>query len=112
MKVVKLIDIGKEISNRTGYNRQEVMVVLDLVFPIILETLFNGDDVMIKRFGRFTMIRKEPHVCTDARTGKKTMSNYKAVIKFRISRMLETKLKILANPEYDWGDDYGENLFE
>lgn len=112
MKVIKLVDIGKEISKRTGYNRAEVMIVLDLVFPIILETLFNGDDVMIKRFGRFTMVHKEPHVCTDARTGKKTMSNYKAVVKFRVSRMLEKRLNILANPEYDWGDDYGENLFK
>ena len=111
MEVITLRDIGKEISARTGVKTSEVMLVIELVFPIILESLLRGDEVMITNFGKYTLQRKEPHVCTDARTGKKTMSNWKAIIKFKQAVRVGRKLCVLTNPEYDWGDDYGENLF-
>lgn len=104
MKVIKTVDIGREIAKRTGFQQSDVMIVVDEVFPIILEALTRGDDVMVKKFGRFTLLRKKPRVCTDARNGKKTMSNYKAVIKFKQSEMIGNRLAILTNPEYDWGD--------
>lgn len=104
MQVIKTVDITKEIVKRTGFQKSDVTMVVDEVFPIILEALTKGDDVMIKKFGRFTLLRKTPRVCTDARNGKKTMSNYKAVIKFKQSEMIGNQLAILTNPEYDWGD--------
>ena len=105
MKVVKLSDIRNEISRRTGFKRADIDLVLNEVFPLMLDALVRGDDVMIKRFGRFTLLKKEPHVCVDARTGKKTMSNYKAIIKFKQSEMIGDQLAVITNPEYDWGDE-------
>lgn len=111
MGLITLKDISSEISARTGIRKSEVMFVLELVFPIILESLLRGDEVMITNFGKFELQKKPPHVCTDARTGKKTMSNWKAIVKFRQAERLGRKLCILTNPEYDWGEDYGDNLF-
>ena len=105
MSLIKLGDIEKEISKRTDFRAEDVETVIEMVFPIMLEALTRGDDIMIKRFGRFTLLKKEPHVCVDARTGRKTMSNYKATIKFKQSEMIGDQLAILTNPEYDWGDD-------
>ena len=104
MKVIKLRDIVREVSSRTEFRKEDVETVVEEVFPVILEALTRGDDVMIKKFGRFTLLKKEPHVCVDARTGKKTMSNYKAIIKFKPSVLIGNQLAILTNPEYDWGD--------
>lgn len=105
MRLLKIGDIEKEIARRTNFRQDDIEMVVELVFPIMLEALTRGDDIMIKRFGRFTLLKKEPHVCVDARTGKKTMSNYKATIKFKQSEMIGDQLAILTNPAYDWGDD-------
>ena len=105
MEVKKLKDIEKTVCGKTEFRSEDVKMVVEEVFPAILDELLQGNDVMIKRFGRFTLLKKEPHVCVDARTGKKTMSNYKAIIKFKPSVMVGNQLAILTNPEYDWGDD-------
>lgn len=105
MKAKKVGDIIETISERTMYKEEDIKEIVNMVFPIMLEMLLNGDDIMVKRFGRFTFKKKPPRVCVDARTGKKTMSNYKVEIKFRQSRKLADKLAILTNPEYDWGDE-------
>jgi len=105
MKVTKLRDIEKTVCAKTEFRKEDVCLVVEEVFPAILEELLAGNDVMIKKFGRFTLLKKEPHVCVDARTGKKTMSNYKAIIKFKPSVLIGNQLAILTNPEYDWGDE-------
>lgn len=105
MRVVKLHELRTEICNQTGFRSEDVDAVLDSLFPLMLDALSRGDDIMIKRFGRFSLRKSSPHVCTDARTGKKTMSSYKATIKFKQSKMIGEQLAILTNPEYDWGDD-------
>ena len=108
---MKMCDIVAEIERRTDFRREDVGRVVEMVFKIMLESMVRGDDVMIVRFGRFTLQRKAPHVCTDARTGKKTMSKYKAIIKFRPSRKIENQLCVLTNPELDWGDETLDDVF-
>lgn len=105
MSVRHITDIEKEIAKRTNYRTEDIKQVVELVFPIIMEMLLADDEVTIKRFGRFSLLKKQPRLCTDARTGKKTMSNFKAVIKFRQSVKMAPRLAILTNPEYDWGDE-------
>ena len=111
MSLMKLGDITTEICRRTDFKREDVETVVELVFPVILEFLLRGDDVMIVRFGRFNLWKRPPRVCTDARTGKPTMSSWKALIKFKPSRMVQNQMAVLTNPEYDWGDDSVTNIF-
>lgn len=101
----KLKDIEKTVCAKTQFRYEDVALVVEEVFPTILDELLKGNEVMIKRFGKFTLLKKEPHVCVDARSGKKTMSNYKAIIKFKPSAMIGNQLAILTNPEYDWGEE-------
>lgn len=105
MSVIKLKDIEKTVCANTQFRSEDVKMVVEEVFPAIIDELLKGNDVMIKRFGRFTLLKKQPHVCVDARTGKKTMSNYKAIVKFKPSVMVGNQLAILTNPEYDWDSD-------
>lgn len=90
------------VSERTGYTKGDVEVVIREVFHVIMETLIRGDKVVIPHFGTFTLIKKEPRECVDPRTGKKTMSNFKAVIKFTQARRMKSQLADLTNPELDW----------
>ena len=108
---MKMCDMINEISKRTDFRQEDVGRVVEMTFKLMLEYLVRGDDIMIVRFGRFTLQRKAPHVCTDARTGKKTMSNYKALIKFKPSRKIENQMCILTNPELDWGDEKLDDVF-
>lgn len=90
------------VSERTGYTKSDVEIVIREVFHVIMEALIRGDKVVIPHFGAFMLVKKEPRKCVDPRTGKKRMSNFKAVIKFTQARRMKNQLADLTNPELDW----------
>lgn len=98
-------DIAKEVCNRTGYTVAEITPIVEEVFKVMFDKLLEGDDILIKNFGRFTLTTHGSRPCTDARTGLPTMTGFKATIKFKMAKRLGDKLALLTDPKYDWGDD-------
>lgn len=100
-----LNDVCDEICRRTTFRKDDVWQVVRLVFPIMVEYMMDDDEVTIKDFGNFRLLKRAPRMCYSARNQKYTMTDYKAVIKFKQSVRFGRKLAILTNPEYDWEED-------
>lgn len=110
MSVKKLPDIVGEVSKKIGFRRLDIDPIVRLVFKVMLDELKQGNDVMIKGFGRFTLSKRPPRMCFDAKNGQYTTSSFKASIKFKPSERLCDELAVLLNPELDWGEDDGNNV--
>ena len=101
-KPFTVLDLTKQISERTGFRRDDVRTLIELTFRLILEALVRGDYVMIKEFGRFDLILQEPRECLDPRNSKRILSNQKAKIKFQQSFKKTPQLTMIVDSERNW----------
>ena len=86
-------DLIKEVGIETGYSNEVVTDVLEAITTVIGNTLINGEDVSIFRFGVFkTQIRKGRKIM-NVRTGKHQISKDVKVIKFQPTRELKEAVK-------------------
>ena len=104
-EIVTLADLGKKVSERTGFTQRDVNFVLNEFVNVIIDELIKDNDVLVKNLGKFSLEHSKPHICTDARTGQKTMTSYSINIKFKQSRKMCDKLARIMDPSLDWGDD-------
>lgn len=105
MGTIKLPDITRKVCERTGYSIYEIKPIVDTVFIVLVDELVKGNEILIKNFGRFTLVKRMPRKCLDARNGNEIISNFSATIKFKMAKRLGDKLALLTDPKYDWGDD-------
>ena len=102
---VYLEDICRELGKRTMYRREDIDEVVKTVFPVMIDYMLDDKEIVIKNFGSFYLLKRAPRMCYSARNRKYTMTDYKAVIKFKPSVRFGERLAILTNPEYKWDDD-------
>lgn len=100
-----LSDISREISRQTGFRNEDVYEVIRRVFPIMVTYMLDDKTIVVNDFGKFHLLKRPPRVVYSARNRKYTMTDYKAVIKFKQSVRFGERLAILTNPDYDWDND-------
>lgn len=59
MRLIKH-DIVKDISNRTGFREKDVAVVYEAFLDSVKDALLRGDEVLLKRIGKFCVVWRKP----------------------------------------------------
>jgi len=66
--------------------------IVKSLFEIIKKTLENGEDVMISRFGKFSIREKNERRGRNPKTGERIILGSRRVVSFRCSQKMKDKL--------------------
>ena len=80
----ELIEI---VSKKTGFTQQEIAVILHEIIDTIKNSLLNGEDVVLRTFGRFKLEYRRVKKCWLVRTNMKEIKDG-YIPRFRFSRKL------------------------
>ncbi|RKZ21402.1 hypothetical protein DRQ16_02630 [bacterium] len=81
-------EIVEELMERTGLQRNEVVVIVEGVIEIIKEALIRGDRVEIRGFGVFENKKRKRKKARNPRTGEEVIIPERMVPVFKPSRKL------------------------
>ena len=85
------------VHKTCGTPKEDSARLVDSLFSIIKDTLANGDDILITRFGRFCLKDKKARKGRNPITGNDLMLDARRVVLFRCSPILRDKIN--TNPE-------------
>ena len=78
--------------NQVGLSKTKSAQLVDSLLEIIKETLENGEDVLISRFGKFCVKEKGKRRGRNPQTGKYLMLGERRVVRFKCSGILRDKM--------------------
>jgi integration host factor subunit alpha len=90
-------DIVDKIHTRFNLPKKKSAEVVEALLGIIKQTLADGEDVMISRFGRFCVRQKHGRRGRNPQTGQEMMLWPMRVITFKCSGVLRQKLNVKAS---------------
>lgn len=100
--VMDKVRFKKRKRERQGYlfpefdyeplSKQRASKLVNATFEIIKKKLENGEQVLISRFGKFTVEFKWAGKGRNPRTGKQIIIESRRMVKFRASQKLKNKL--------------------
>ena len=76
----------------TGTTKKKAFETVEALFETIKSTLENGEDVMISRFGKFSVKEKKQRRGRNPATGNDLMLDARRVVTFSCSEVLKDKL--------------------
>ena len=82
------IDIIDSIYEKLGIPKKECVRIVESVFEIIKDDLYNGNDVMISGFGKWTVKAKKERKGRNPKTGEAMMIDARKVVTFKPSTVL------------------------
>ena len=85
-------DIADSIYNQCGFSRTKSDNLVETILETMKGTLESGEDVLISRFGRFSVREKSARRGRDPATGNDLMLEARRVVTFHISPVLKGKL--------------------
>lgn len=85
----ELIDL---IYDKMRIPRSECYKLVESFFDIIKDELIRGNDVMISRFGRWSVKKKSIRKGRNPQTGESTIIRARKVITFKCSHMVRKEL--------------------
>ena len=85
-------DIVQSISNQCGLSRTKSDKLLETILETTKGTLESGEDVLICRFGKFSVRDKSARRGRDPATGKDLTLEPRRVVTFHCSPVLKGKL--------------------
>jgi len=86
-------DLIDSTYNQVGLSKPKSAQVVDSLLEIIKKTLENGEDVLISRFGKFSVKDKgERRGARNFATGDNLTLNARRVVRFRCSPVLKDKV--------------------
>lgn len=100
-----IYEIARIIAKRTGYKKDEITLIVGMVFDVIKEELIKGNGITVRDFGRFDLVVREPYEMYNKKFKGRFMTRYKARIKFQQSRKIGVELSTRFDPTLDWGED-------
>ena len=80
------------VVERTGTVKKDAIEMVEALFETIKSTLENGEDVMISRFGKFSVKEKKQRRGRNPATGDDLMLDAGRVVTFSCSAVLKDKL--------------------
>jgi integration host factor subunit alpha len=75
-----------------GFTRCDSHKLVDKLLGIIKDTLANGEDVLISRFGKFQVKNKRERRGRNPQTGEDLMLGSRRVVRFKCSEVLRDKI--------------------
>jgi integration host factor subunit alpha len=85
-------DIIKSIYNQCGLSKTKSDKVVEAILETMKGTLESGEDVMLTRFGKFSVRKKNARRGRDPATGNDLMLEARRVVTFRSSPVLRAKM--------------------
>ena len=92
----KLIDA---IYERTDLSREKASHALETLLEIIKDTLQSGEDVLISRFGKFSVREKRSRRGRNPQTGDPMILGARRVVVFRGSEVLKDRINGAAKAQ-------------
>jgi integration host factor subunit alpha len=85
------------VQKTCGTPKEDSTRLVDSLFSIMKDTLANGDDILISRFGKFYVKDKKARRGRSPKTGNELTLDARRVVLFRCSPLLKDKIN--TNPE-------------
>ncbi len=89
-------DIVEDISEKTGLNKKEAFVVVDLMIENIKKALSEGDKIELRGFGSFKVKKRNQRKARNPRTGETVDVPAKLVPFFKVSKALKDKVNFIS----------------
>jgi integration host factor subunit alpha len=80
--IKNLVDAVHETHSDLGLTKQSIADVIDSVLETVSQSLLNGEDVVLRNFGRIYVKTKPARLARNPRTGDPVNVPEKQVIKF------------------------------
>lgn len=93
MKTLTRNEICEAVKSETGLPHAEAGRLLDDTFDTIAETLGQGEEVKIARFGVFLLHRKKERVGRNLKTGERVVISERYSVSFRASEILRERIR-------------------
>jgi integration host factor subunit alpha len=85
-------DLIDFLYNQAGLSKKKSTQAVESFLEIIKQTLGNGEDVLISRFGKFSVKEKNQRKGRNPRTGEDLMLPSRRVVRFKCSGLLRDKI--------------------
>jgi integration host factor subunit alpha len=82
------IDIIDSVYEKFGIPKKDCIRIVESLFDIIKDDLYNGNDVMISGFGKWTVRAKKERKGRNPKTGADLTIAARRVVTFRPSKVL------------------------
>ncbi len=82
-------DVVEKLISRVGFSRKESVDTVEQLLKIMKTSLENGDNILISRFGKFSVKKKKERVGRNPATGDKMMLRQLKVVTFQHSATLK-----------------------
>ena len=86
---MKKADIVERVAEQNGWTRAESLQVVESLFTIMKDTLADGKELKISRFGVFSVRAKNNRKGRNPQTGEDITINARKILKFRASLLLK-----------------------
>jgi integration host factor subunit alpha len=85
-------DLIDSIYNQVDLPKKKSLQLVESILEIIKRTLENGEDVLISRFGKFSVKEKNKRKGRNPQTGEDLMLDSRRVVTFKCSGVLRDKI--------------------
>ncbi len=82
-------DIVDRIAMATGLTKLETEAVVDGFIITVIESLEGGENIEIRKFGSFKVVKRAPRVARNPRTNEKVNVPEQFVPVFRVSKSFQ-----------------------
>jgi integration host factor subunit alpha len=86
-------DLSDSIYNQCGFSRTKSIRLFETTLELIKGTLKSGEDVLLSRFGNFSVRSKKARRGRDPATGRDLTLEPRRVVTFHCSPVLRTRIK-------------------
>ena len=84
--------IVESVNNQLGLSKKECGEMVETLLEIIKSTLASGEDVLINRFGKFSVKNKRKRRGRNPETGEDLMLAPRRVVTFKCSGKLRNRI--------------------
>ena len=85
-------DLSKAINEKMGFSQRGANQMVDEVFACLKKTLLDEESIKLVQFGSFNVMKKEPRVGRNPRTGEVMEIAKRSMITFRPSKSLRARI--------------------
>jgi integration host factor subunit alpha len=85
-------DFIESLCDRFGFSKRRSKFLVETTFELIKKALESGDDVLISRFGKFSVRKKGSRKGRNPATGEDLTLDARTVVMFKCSALLREKV--------------------
>ena len=84
--------IVEELFSKNIFSKVQSAQIIDTLFELMKQALQNGEDILISRFGKFSVKEKWPRTVRNPQTGQPMKLPGGKVVTFGCSRALKARM--------------------